>query len=35
VLKYFGFGEVEPEVPLSDKEKLDMLWQWYEEEYGS
>ena len=34
VLDYFGHGEVEPEVPLSDKEKLDTLWAWYEEEYG-
>ena len=23
------------EVPMTDKEKLDTLWAWYEEEYGS
>lgn len=32
VLDYFGYGEVEPEVPMSDKEKLDTLWAWYLEE---
>lgn len=31
VLDYFGFGEVEPDVPMSDSEKLDTLWAWYEE----
>jgi len=32
-LRYFGHGEFEPEVPLSDKEKLDTLWAWYEESH--
>jgi lysozyme len=32
VLDYFGYGEVEPDVPMSDSEKLDTLWAWYLEE---
>jgi GH25 family lysozyme M1 (1,4-beta-N-acetylmuramidase) len=34
VLDYFGFGEVEPDVPMSDSEKLDTLWAWYLESHG-
>jgi len=33
VLDYFGFGEVEPDVPMSDSEKLNTLWAWYEESH--